>query len=263
MKKFIQLGDYQAAYTVQGQGESLILLHGFFGDASTLEPLVKELSSNFQCFNLELLGFGDSAKPKINYLIHDQVDFLKSFIDSLGLNKTYLLGYSYGAWVASAYAIQHQTDLKKLGLVAPAGIRDDSFVGRYDHLKPLLWQTKLVDWAIALYRPYLSWQGKEAEYQKIAEARHALMTQPAAAAMLKSRLKPTDAVDTVEQEIHQISLETMVIAAENDTTIPHWHSETYVQKIKTAQLKVIADADHDFVQTHPQEISEIIKTFFT
>ncbi len=263
MKKIIQLGEHQAAYSVVGKGKPLILLHGFFGNALTLGPLVEKLKSKYKCLSLELLGFGDSAKPKINYLIHDQVDFLKSFIETLNLKNIYLLGYSYGAWVASAYAIQYPTDLEKLSLVAPAGIRDDSFVGRYDHLKPLLWQTKLVDLAIAFYKPFAYWRSDKAGYQKIVAARHALMTQPAAAAMLKSRLKPTDAVDTVEKEIHQISLETLVIAAENDTTIPRWHSEAYAQKIKNAQFTIINDSEHDFVQTHSQEISEILEGFLT
>lgn len=263
MKKIVQVGNYQAAYTVQGEGEPLVLLHGFFGNALTLNYLVNELKSQFQCFSLELLGFGDSSKPKINYLIDDQVAFLKQFVETLQLKKFYLAGYSYGAWVASAYAIRHPLTLHRLGLIAPAGIRDDSFVGRYDHLKPLLWETKLVDLAIALYKPFAYLRGDQTGYQKIAQARHALMTQPAAAAMLKSRLKPTDAVDTVEKEIHQITTETIVIAAANDTTIPHWHSETYAQKIPQTTFHVIPDADHDFVTTHAPDISCLVHTFFT
>ncbi len=166
MKQFVKLGDYQAAYTLKGKGEPLVLLHGFFGDASSLNCLVDELQSQFQCLSLELLGFGDSSKPKINYLIENQVTFLKQFVDNLQLEKFYLAGYSYGAWVASAYAIHYSFNLHGLGLIAPAGIRDDSFVRRYDHLKPLLWQTKLVDLAIALYKPFAYLSGNSYGYQK-------------------------------------------------------------------------------------------------
>lgn len=261
-KKIIQLGDIYAAYTVKGAGEPLVLLHGFFGDAETLEPLVEELQSDFQCFNIELLGFGDSAKPKINYLVEEQVEFLQQIFDALQIKKIYLAGYSYGAWVAVAYVLTHPQNVKKLALVAPAGIRDDSFVGRYDHLKPLLWKTPLVDWAIAFYKPYAHWQNQEKTYKMIAQARHALMTQPAAAAMLKSRLNPEDAVDTVEKEIHVIQVPTVVIAAENDETIPRWHSETYVEKIKNTQFHIVQDADHDLVQTHNQKVSQILLESF-
>ena len=262
MKQFIQLSEYKAAYTVTGTGQPLILLHGFFGDSSTLGALVEKLKSDFQCFSLELLGFGESEKPDIKYLIDEQVDFLKQFTEALNLEKFYLAGYSYGAWVAAAYAIRYQDSLKQLGLIAPAGIRDDSFIGRYDNLRPLLWPTKLVDLAIALYKPIAYLRNDQANYKKIAQARYALMTQPAAAAILKSRLNPEDAVDTVEHEIHQITVKTVVIAAENDTTIPHWHSETYAQKISNNEFEIVKNADHDFVETHGVEISNILKAKF-
>lgn len=267
MKKFIQLGDYQAAYTVQGQGKPLVLLHGFFGDAWTLNALVEELSSKFQCFNLELLGFGDSAKPKINYLIGDQVNFLQSFIENIRLQNYYLVGYSYGAWVAAAYAIaagrgDFSSPLNGIALLAPTGIRDDSFTGRYNHLKPLLWETPIVDWAIAALQPLMAIAGQKDYFETVVQARNAMMSQPAAAAFLKSRLKPDDAVDTVENYLHYVQCLSLILAAGSDKHIPFWHCETYQEKITNAKLFNIQDADHDFVQTHPQEISEIVKAFF-
>ncbi|OKH12137.1 alpha/beta fold hydrolase [[Limnothrix rosea] IAM M-220] len=267
MKNFIQLEDYQAAYTVTGTGKPLILLHGFFGDAWTLNNLVEELKSEFQCFNLELLGFGDSAKPKINYLISDQVVFLQSFIEALALEDYYLVGYSYGAWVASAYAIaagrgDFSSTLNSIALLAPTGIRDDSFTGRYDHLKPLLWETPIVDWAIAALRPMMAIAGQKDYFETIVQARNAMMSQPAAAAFLKSRLRPEDAVDTVEQELHHVQCLSLVLAAGNDKHIPFWHCETYQEKISNAQLFKIENADHDFVQTHSTEIAHILRTNF-
>ncbi|NJN71506.1 MAG: alpha/beta hydrolase [Limnothrix sp. RL_2_0] len=267
MKKFVQLGEYQAAYTVKGKGRPLILLHGFFGDAWTLDSLVDKLQSSFQCFNLELLGFGDSAKPKINYLIDDQVIFLQSFIEKLGLEKYYLVGYSYGAWVAAAYSIAAgqgniQATLNGIALLAPTGIRDDSFTGRYNHLKPLLWETPLVDWSLVALKPLMAIAGQSDYFQTIVQARNAMMSQPAAAAFLKARLKPEDAVDTVENDLHHVKCLSLILAAGSDKHIPLWHCETYQEKIANAQLFEITNADHDFVQTHSTELSQILKTNF-
>jgi pimeloyl-ACP methyl ester carboxylesterase len=267
MKQFIQLGDYQAAYTVTGIGRPLILLHGFFGDAWTLNGLVDDLKSDFQCFNLELLGFGDSAKPKINYLIADQVDFLHSFIQHLKLKQYFLVGYSYGAWVAAAYAIasgrnDFQSSLSGISLLTPTGIRDDSFVGRYQHLKPLFWKTPLVDGFLGLLKPLMTVTGKEDNFATIMQARNALLSQPAAAAFLKSRLNPEDAVDTVENDLHHIQCSSLIIAAENDKHIPLWHCQTYEKHIKNSQLFTLQAAGHDCVQTHPKEIAAILKSHF-
>lgn len=268
MKQFLKLEKYTAAYTIEGKGFPLILLHGFFGDSETLSLLSKQLSFHFQCISLEMLGFGDSSKPNIEYNIDKQVSFIQDFVEHLGLEKFNLLGYSYGAWAGSAYAVKYQSRINQLALIAPSGIRDDGFVGRYKYLKPLLWQTRLVDWAISLYKPIAYWKNDQAGYRKIAQARHALMTQPAAASMLKNRLKlreqwiAEDSVDTVEKDIHKILLPTIVVAAENDTTIPRWHSDTFAASIPNTEYHIVPNADHDFISTHTAQITALLNPFF-
>jgi pimeloyl-ACP methyl ester carboxylesterase len=262
-KQTIELGQYTAAYTSIGAGVPVILLHGFFGDAWTLDPIAQGLATKYCCISLELLGFGDSSKPDLRYVIGDHVEFLREFLAAKNISEFYLLGYSYGAWVAAAYAAtlppaQTATArLKSMVLLAPAGIRDDTFTGRYNFLKPLLWQTPLVDWVLGSIAPI----AKLAKYEyfgTIRAARTAISTQPAARSFLIDRLNPEDAIDTVENEIDQITIPTLVIAGEIDGTIPLWHSQTYADKIPHASLVIIAGADHDLVQTHAAEVTKSI-----
>jgi pimeloyl-ACP methyl ester carboxylesterase len=261
-KQTIKVGQYTAAYTSVGEGAPVILLHGFFGDAWTLDPIAKGLSKNHCCISLELLGFGDSSKPDIRYLIGDHVEFLREFIAAKQISEFYLVGYSYGAWVAAAYAAticdRHAIpQLNSMILLAPAGIRDDTFVGKYNFLKPLLWQTSLVDLALNAIAPIAKLLKYE-YFDTIRMARTAISTQPAARSFLIDRLNPEDAVDTVENEIDRIAIPTLVIAGEIDGTIPLWHSQTYAEKIPQASLVVIAGADHDLVQTHADEVTRSI-----
>jgi pimeloyl-ACP methyl ester carboxylesterase len=266
-KQKIKLGQYTAAYTSIGEGTPVILLHGFFGDAWTLDPIAKGLSQNYCCISLELLGFGDSSKPDIRYLIGDHVEFLREFMAAKQISEFYLLGYSYGAWVAAAYAAtidDRQIAVPQLNgmiLLAPAGIRDDTFVGRYNFLKPLLWQTPLVDLVLNAIAPVARLLKYE-YFNTIRAARIAISTQPAARSFLIDRLNPEDAVDTVENDIDQITIPTLVIAGEVDGTIPLWHSQTYAEKIPEASLVVIAGADHDLVQTHADEVTGSILEFW-
>jgi pimeloyl-ACP methyl ester carboxylesterase len=264
-KQTIEVGQYTAAYTSIGEGIPVILLHGFFGDSSTLELVANKLSDNYHCICLELLGFGDSSKPDIRYLIEHQVDFLQEFLIAKRISKFHLIGYSYGAWMAAAYAIYTSdrsiinSQLTGMILLAPAGIRDDSFVGRYDHLRPLLlWQTPLVELVLNIIAPFARLVGQSKSFNTIIEARKAIATQPAARSILIDRLKPEDAVDTVENDIDRITIPTLVIAGEIDGTIPFWHSQTYADKIPQASLVVVAGADHDLVQTHADEVTRSI-----
>ena len=88
-KQTIELSKYTAAYTSIGAGIPVILLHGFFGNASTLGSIAQGLSANYCCISLELLGFGDSSKPDIRYLIEDHVEFLKEFLIAKEITKFY------------------------------------------------------------------------------------------------------------------------------------------------------------------------------
>lgn len=275
-KQTINLGEYSAAYAVLGEGEPIIFLHGFFGDGWTLRPIMEQLLSNYCCIGLDLLGFGDSSKPNIRYFIDHQVGFLKTFLVQKQIQKFHLVGYSYGAWVAAAYAIslfnsnsnngedlnknkQDIENLQGITLIAPAGIRDDSFVGRYNHLKPLLWDTKLVDITLASIAPLFELISQGKYFASIRQARMAITQQPAAKSFMCDRLKPEDAVDTVENQIHCINTPTLVIAGGADRHIPLWHSQTYAERIPNAKLEIIPGADHDLVQTHSREISCLLQ----
>lgn len=266
-KQEINVGEYTAAYTSIGEGEPIIFLHGFFGDGWTLKPIMENLKDDYCCIGLDLLGFGDSSKPKLRYVINHQVDFLHNFLTAKNIHNFYLFGYSYGAWVAAAYGIFlsqnniHNHPLKGLALIAPTGIRDDSFVGRYDHLKPLLWETKLVDLGLNILTPVANLLGQKKYFQTIRQARNAIVSQPAAKSFLCDRLKPEDAIDTVENDIYKIQVPAVAIAGGNDQHIPLWHTQTYADRIPQGHLEIIPGADHDLVQTHSQEVSQVLRRY--
>lgn len=231
------------------------MLHGFMGDASCWLPLSDRLKSNFRCISLDLLGFGESARPMIRYDIAKEVEFLRQVVEALHLDSFYLLGHSFGGWVSAAYALKYPDSVKGLILAAPAGIRDDSFAGRYDHLRPLLWQTPVIDWTLELVKPIAGWIGQEKTIGQIAWMRHELNTQPAARSFLVDRIRPEDAIDTVEQEIHRLNLPTLVITGDQDETIPLWHSETYAAQIPNAELVILPNADHSLPQNFAIELA--------
>jgi len=261
-KKIIALSQYQAAYLDEGEGSPLIFLHGFLGESSAWLPIIQELQTEYRCIALDLLGFGDSSKPKLKYNIWHQVEFLQEFLEAIALdqdhlNQVHLIGHSYGGWTSAAFALKYQTD--KLTLIAPAGIRDDSFVGRYDYLKPLLWENPLVDVVLKAMAPLANLVGKKQEFQVIYQARTALVAQPVAKSFLYDRLRPEDAIDTVEDDIHKITTPSLIIAGAADDTIPLWHCQIYSDRLVNAKIKILPTATHALIQTHSKEIAELIK----
>jgi pimeloyl-ACP methyl ester carboxylesterase len=267
------LNPYCAAYQEQGTSNTpIVCLHGFLGDSSNWLPVMAHLPEH-RCIALDLLGFGDSSKPELRYTIWHQVEFLHQFVTALGLTKFWLMGHSYGGWTAAAYAIACVTGqfglpqaqrpllpphsaLAGLVLIAPAGIRDDQFVGRYAHLRPLLWETPWIDWGLSALAPLSRWLGQQSAFSQICQVRQELSKQPVAKSFLRDRLRPEDAVDTVEQQLYHLNLPTLVIAAERDETIPLWHCQTYAERIQNTDLIVLPDADHGLLQTHAGAIAQ-------
>lgn len=257
----LESSSQPAAYLEAGAGTPLLMLHGFLGDGSCWLPLMEQLQSQFRCIGLDLMGFGDSAKPAIRYDVAKEVAFVHQVIEALELESCYILGHSFGGWVAAAYALQHPNAVRGIFLAAPAGIRDDSFCGRYDHLRPLLWQTPIIDWTLNLLNPIAVLLKQQQTLAQLAWFRRELNAQPAARSFLVDRLRPEDAIDTVEKEIHQLRVPTLVITGDRDETIPFWHCETYANQIPNAQLAVITNADHALPQHYASDLAALITKF--
>ena len=261
LSTFVNSSSQTAAYLDIGSGPPLLLLHGFFGEKNCWLPLIELLQSQFRCISLDMLGFGESSKPQIQYDVAVEVAFVRQVVEQLNIEPCGIIGHSFGGWVASAYALKYPNSVSSLVLAAPAGIRDDSFCGQYDALRPLLWQTPAVDWALELAKPFASLVGKSDKLQQISGWRRELMCQPVARSFLMSRMRPEDAVDTVEKEIHKLQIPTLVIAAMGDETIPLWHCETYANEIPRAELAIIPNATHGLPQTQAEIMAKLIGKF--
>lgn len=254
--------DYQAAYLTSGSGLPVLFLHGFMGEGGCWQLLISDLAKDYRCISLDMLGFGASSKPPIRYDIAQLVAFVRQFILTLGLEQITLVGHSLGGWVAAAYALAYN-DVKALVLVAPAGIRDDSFCGRYDHLRPLLWQNPLVDWGLWLAQPLASLVRQRQNLERLRGFRREINAQPAGRSFLVDRLRPEDAIDTVEKEIHQLQVPTLIVIGDRDETIPLWHAQTYATQISGAQLVVLPNADHSLPGLHAAGVVDVMRSFLT
>ena len=262
LNTFVNSRRQTAAYLDIGSGPSLLMLHGFFGEKTCWLPLIELLQSQFRCISLDMLGFGESSKPQICYDVAVEVAFVRQVVEQLNIEPCCIIGHSFGGWVASAYSLKYPNSVSSLVLAAPAGIRDDSFCGQYDTLRPLLWKTPVIDFALQLAKPFANLAGKSDKLEQISGWRRELMSQPVARSFLMSRMRPEDAVDTVEKEIHKLQIPTLVITGDSDETIPLWHCETYANEIPGAELAIIPNADHGLPQTQAQIMAKLIIKFW-
>lgn len=121
-EKTVKVYGQTIHYFEQGQGPNLIFVHGLGARASIWSSNIGMVSAKYHVYALDQIGFGNSAKPLINYRIETFVDFLQGFMKALGIPRATLVGNSLGGWIAADFAAQHPEMVDKLVLVNAAGL---------------------------------------------------------------------------------------------------------------------------------------------
>jgi 2-hydroxy-6-oxonona-2,4-dienedioate hydrolase len=111
----------------------LILLHGLGASAERWSFVIPTLSKYFHVIIPDIIGFGYSDKPALEYTMDFFIDFFRSFLDHLGISKASIIGSSLGGYIASEFAIRFNHMVEKLVLVSPAGMmrRSNPTLDRY------------------------------------------------------------------------------------------------------------------------------------
>lgn len=97
-------------YWTAGQGEPLLLIHGFPTASWDWHYLWAALAERYQVIACDMLGFGDSAKPRGHaYSLLEQADLQQALLAHLGVDKPlHVLAHDYGDSVAQELLARHQ-----------------------------------------------------------------------------------------------------------------------------------------------------------
>ena len=114
---------YDLAYTVAGEGEPLLMVHGVYAGASSFEYRKNfgELSRSFRVYALDLLGCGRSERPRWRYAPEDLTSQIKGFArEEIGA-PTHLVASSLSAALSIPAAVRNPKLFKKLVFICPTG----------------------------------------------------------------------------------------------------------------------------------------------
>ena len=123
--KFLQLHGDQVAYRDEGHGDVLLLIHGMAGSSDTWRSVIPQLSKKFRVIAPDLLGHGESAKPRGDYSLGAFAVWLRDFLDELGVSHATVVGHSLGGGVAMQFAYQHPDYATRLVLISSGGLGPD------------------------------------------------------------------------------------------------------------------------------------------
>lgn len=123
---FVVLNGQRIRYVVGGAGKPLVLVHGLAGRSEDWIALIPYLVDNgYKVYAPDLLGYGQSARPDVDYSISLEEDIVKQFIDSQDLKQPDMAGWSMGGWITLKFAADHPERVHKLILLDSAGVKFD------------------------------------------------------------------------------------------------------------------------------------------
>ena len=106
-----------------GQGEPLMLLHGFGANKDNFLRVAKFLTPHYRLIVPDHIGFGESSHPaQADYASAAQAERLRALVQALGIGRLHVGGNSMGGQIAMAYAALYPNDVASLWLLDPAGI---------------------------------------------------------------------------------------------------------------------------------------------
>jgi pimeloyl-ACP methyl ester carboxylesterase len=120
--KDIQLHGHRLSYRCGGSGPLLILIHGITNSSASWEPVLPLLERDFTVIAPDLLGHGESAKPRGDYSLGSFASLLRDFMLALGHERATVVGHSLGGGIAMQMAYQFPERVERLVLVASGGL---------------------------------------------------------------------------------------------------------------------------------------------
>ena len=110
----------------QPNGETVLLLHGKNYCSATWEATIAVLvDAGFRVVAVDQIGFCKSSKPEhYQFTLHQLAANTRALLDSLGIEKTHVLGHSMGGMLAARYALMYPEATAQLLMLNPIGLED-------------------------------------------------------------------------------------------------------------------------------------------
>lgn len=118
----VSVNGADVAYSRAGdEGSAVILVHGGASNRADWAKNFPVLAAEHQVYAPDLIGFGESSRLNRTYTIGDFADFVRGFMDAMGIDKTALVGHSLGGRTCLEIARQEPERVTRAVLIAPMG----------------------------------------------------------------------------------------------------------------------------------------------
>lgn len=249
----VKIKDWNINYEIMGEGNPVILLHGWLADLETMRPIANSLCQNFKVYLVDVVGFGKSDLPEHPLNTDDFGDFLKEFVSTLKIENPILIGHSNGGRTIINAVGRGLVNPRKIVLIDSAGIvpkRKPQYyikVGIFKAGKAVL--NKLPD--VGMIKKF-----KEKLFNNVGSADY-----KASAPVLRETMKRILNED-VSPLLPNIKVPTLLIWGTNDTATPISDAKKMESLIPDAGLVEYKGAGHFSYLENIQNCNAVLNEFF-
>ncbi len=123
--RHIEIHGHRVAYRAAGDGPVIVLIHGMARSSATWRAVIPALAERFTVIAPDLLGHGESEKPRGDYSLGAFASGVRDFMTALGHERATVVGHSLGGGVAMQFAYQFPEHCERLVLVSSGGLGDE------------------------------------------------------------------------------------------------------------------------------------------
>jgi pimeloyl-ACP methyl ester carboxylesterase len=271
--RFATIHGYRRAYRMCGSGPALLLLHGIGDSSASWVPLMRPLADRFTVIAPDLLGHGESDKPRADYSVAAFANGMRDLLDVLGIDRATVVGHSLGGGVAAQLTYQHPTRVERLALVGSGGVAREvnpflrlASTPLADAFLPLLRfpPAKLAAVAgIEVLRRTGADLGRDAEeLSRVLDALPEVATRGAFSRTLRSVVDWRGQVVTMlDRSYLAEAMPVLLVWGGHDGVIPVHHGLIAHENMPGSRLEVFADAGHFPHHTDPDRFVELLCDF--
>ena len=232
-EKFLQIDGNKIRYLESGDSKkTLVLVHGLGASAERWDQVIPLFADNYRVIVPDLIGFGYSDKPLVDYTPEFFSEFLKKFFIASGIKRPNLIGSSLGGQISAEYASSNPQEIEKLILVSPSGAMKQSTPALDAYIMAALYPNEQ---SAKNAFELMEGSGKNVN-EKIVNGFIERMQLPNAKLAFMSTLLGLKNSELITTKLQTISTPSLIIWGSNDPVIPIQHADSFVSTIQDCRF---------------------------
>ena len=246
--KIYEKNDYR--YLDEGNGQTMLLLHGLFGALSNWDDVIHRFSDNYRVV-IPMLPVYEMPVRKAG--LENLNAFLEKFVAEMDLDNMVVMGNSLGGHIGLLYTLDNPNKVDRLILTGSSGLFENSMGGSFPKRGSYEYIKERVEYTF--YDPATI----SKEYvDEVFEITNSISKCLSIVSIAKSAQR-----HNMAEELHKIKAPTLLVWGLNDTITPPMVGYDFNRLIPNSRLRFIDQCCHAPMMENPERFNQLVEEFLT